>query len=418
MFRPSRDRSSADEEERAGDRAAFRWLWAGQATSVVGSAVSRLAIPTIAILSLHASPFAVGLLSMVQYAAFPLLGLIAGVWVDRWSRRRVMLIADAARAVALATIPVAAAAHVLGYAQLVAVAACTGVASVFFAIAYQSIVPSLVDAGALERANARLEFTNSAGEIAGNGLAGWLIAVLGAPLTVALDVLSFVVSVATLAMMRVRETHRDPAVPHAPFATALREGFAVVFGSPVLVRVLIATALSNLGGSLIMAVYLIYAYRELHLSPAAVGLIFALANAGFVGAFFAPRIAERFGAGATLRWAFVLAMVAPLALPLATRTHPLAVLFGVELATTLCVPVYNVTQISLRHRIVAPERHGRMNATVRTVVWGTLPIGMLAGGVLGGTIGIVPTIVAGGVIGAAGIVPLLTRPVGELRRAA
>src|ERR1700694_2385766 len=160
-------------------RVAFRWLWAGQTASVFGTAISRLAIPTIAIISLGATPFAVGVLGAVELAAFPLLGLVAGVWVDRWSRRTTMLVADVVRALALATIPLAALGHVLGYAQLLAVAACSGVASVFFAIAYQSLVPSLVESDALEGANARLEFTNSAAQIAGNGLAGALITLVG-----------------------------------------------------------------------------------------------------------------------------------------------------------------------------------------------------------------------------------------------
>ncbi|HEX3464500.1 MAG TPA: MFS transporter [Candidatus Elarobacter sp.] len=398
-------------------RAAFRLLWAGQTASMFGTAVSRLAIPTIAILSLGAAPFAVGALEAVEFAAFPLLGLVAGVMVDRWSRRTTMLVADVVRAAALASIPLAAAAHALGYGQLLAVAACSGAASVFFAIAYQSIVPSLVEADALERANARLEFTNSAAQIAGNGLGGWLIAVLGAPLTVVLDAASYVVSVVTLLAMRVRETHRESRAEPVAFVPALREGFAVVFGSPVLVRIITATAFSNLGGSIVNAVYLIYAYRVLHLSPALVGLVFALANVGFAGAFFAPRIAERFGAGPTLLGAATISSLAPFALPLAAKTaQPLVVLFAVDIAITLSVPVYNITQISLRHRLVAPERHGRMNATVRTIVWGVFPLGALIGGALGGSIGIVPTVLVGACAGALALVPLLTRPVRELTR--
>jgi len=398
-------------------RAAFRWLWAGQTTSMFGTAVSQLAIPTIAIVTLGATPFAVGALEAAEFAAFPLLGLVAGVMIDRWSRRVTMLAADVVRALALASIPLAAMAHALGYAQLVVVAACSGVSSVFFAIAYQSIVPSLVDADALERANARLEFTNSAAQIAGNGLAGWLIAVVGAPLTVVLDAASYVVSAVTLGAMRVRETHRENAdTQRAPFGAALREGLAVVFGSPVLVRTIAATALSNLGGSMITAVYLIYAYRVLHLSPTVVGLVFAIANVGFVGAFFAPRIAGRLGPGATLAWASGISALASFALPLAAKVQPLVVLFAVQLATTLCVPVYNITQISLRHRIVAPTLHGRMNATVRTVVWGTLPLGTLIGGALGGAIGIVPAILAGACVNVLAVAPLLTRPIRNLTR--
>ncbi len=234
-------------------RAGFRWLWAGQTASVFGTAVSGLAIPTIAIVALRVSPFAVGLLAAVQFAAFPLLGLVAGVWVDRWSRRATMLVADVVRALALASIPLAAYAHLLGYAQLLAVAACVGVASVFFDVAYQSLVPAIVEHDDLERANARLQVTESAAQIAGNSLGGALIALVGAALAVVVDAASFVVSVLTLSVLRVHEPHRAAdAAPHAPFLREVADGIDVVRTSPVLVRIAGATATSNLGIAIAM----------------------------------------------------------------------------------------------------------------------------------------------------------------------
>jgi MFS family permease len=396
-------------------RAAFRWLWAGQTASVLGTAVSGLAIPTIAIVSLGATPFAVGVLSTVQFAAFPLLGLVAGVWIDRWSRRATMLVADVVRALALASIPVAAFAHVLGFAQLLAVAACVGAASVFFEVAYQSLVPSVVEADRLERANARLEFTNSAAQIAGNGLAGALISLVGAPIAVVVDAVSYVVSVLTLAAVRVHETHRDAGAARRPFLTELREGIAVVLASPAIVRIAGATATSNLGIAMMMAVGLLYFYRVLHLSPAVVGVLFAVANLGFAGAFFAPRIARRFGAGRTMTVALSAGVLSQFLLPLALFVPPLPVLFAAELLMTACVPVYNITQVSLRQRLIPSDKLGRANATLRTVVWGTMPLGTLLGGALGSTIGIVPTLVAGAVVAACAIPWLLTAPVRALR---
>jgi MFS family permease len=396
-------------------RAAFRWLWAGQTASVLGTAVSGLAIPTIAIVGLGAAPFAVGVLSTVQFAAFPLLGLVAGVWIDRWSRRATMLVADVVRALALASIPIAAFAHVLGFAQLLAVAACVGVASVFFEVAYQSLVPSVVAPDQLERANARLEFTNSAAQIAGNGLAGALISLVGAPLAVVVDAASYVVSVFTLAAVRVRETHRDAGAERRPFLTELREGIAVVLASPAIVRIAGATATSNLGIAMMMAVGLLYFYRVLHLSPAVVGVLFAVANLGFAGAFFAPRIARRFGPGRTMTVALSAGVLSQFLLPLALFVPPLPVLFAAELLMTACVPVYNITQVSLRQRLIPSDKLGRANATLRTVVWGTLPLGTLLGGALGSTIGIVPTLVAGAVVAACAIPWLLTAPIRALR---
>jgi MFS family permease len=396
-------------------RAAFRWLWAGQSASVLGTAVSGLAIPTIAIVTLGAAPFAVGVLGAVQFAAFPLLGLVAGVWIDRWSRRITMLVADVIRALALATIPLAAFAHVLGFAQLIAVAACVGIASVFFEVAYQSLVPSIVAPADLEGANARLEFSSSAAQIAGNGLAGALISFAGAPVAVIVDGASYVVSVVTLAAVRVRETHREERGPNgAPFVAELREGIAVVLQSPALVRIAGATATSNLGIAMMMAVGLLYFYRVLHLSPWIVGVLFAVSNLGFLGALFAPRIARRFGAGRTMAWSLSIGVVSQFLLPLAQFVPPLPVLFAAELAMTACVPVYNITQVSLRQRLIPSDKLGRANATLRTVVWGTLPLGTLLGGALGSAIGIVPTLVAGAIVAACAIPWVLTAPVRAL----
>ncbi|MDB5027169.1 MAG: Major facilitator superfamily permease [Candidatus Eremiobacteraeota bacterium] len=387
---------------------------------MLGTAVSGLAIPTVAIVSLRAEPFAVGVLATVQFAAFPLLGLVAGVWVDRWSRRATMLVADIVRAVALATIPVAAFAHVLGFAQLVAVAACVGIASVFFEIAYQSLVPSIVAPDELERANARLEFTNSAAQIAGNGIAGALIAAIGAPLAIVVDAASYVVSVLTLVAVRVRETHRDRRREAAPgerasFGAELREGVAVVLASPAILRIGGATATFNLGIAISLAVFLLYLYRVLHLSPAVAGVLLAVSNVGFAGALFAPRIARRLGAGRTLIASASIPALALFLVPLAVRFPPLPLLFLSEIAATACIPVYNITQVSLRQRLIPADKLGRVNATLRTVVWGTMPVGTLLGGALAGTIGIVPTLVVAATVASCAIPWLLTAPVRTLR---
>lgn len=395
-------------------RSGFSRLWAGQTASVFGTAVSALALPTVAILGMHASAFLVGVLEAAQFAAYPVLGLAAGVWIDRWSRRRTMLLADIVRAVALLTVPLAAWLHALTFVHLVAVALIVGCASVFFDIAYQAFVPSLVDAAWLEHANARLEASNSVAMLVGSGLAGALIALLGAPLAVAVDAASYVASVGALAGIRVREAHADALDRARPpaFGTALREGLAVVFSSPVLRALVGATGSFNLGWSIVSAVYLLFFYRVLHFSPLLVGVIVATGNVGFIGALAAPALGRRFPAGRLLPWTLVPTVAATFAFPLATRVTPVVVVVAAQLVAAFCVPVYNVTQLSLRQRLVAPHQLGRVNATMKTVVWGTMPVGALIGGALGSIIGIVPTIVVGAVVMLAAI-PWIFTP--ELR---
>jgi predicted MFS family arabinose efflux permease len=391
--------------------AAFRRLWAGQTLSVFGTAVSGLAIPTIAIVVLRAPVFWIGVLEAAQFAPFPIFGLVAGVWVDRWSRRITMLAADGVRTLALASIPLAALLHVLGFAQLVIVALIVGIASVFFDVAYQAFVPSLVPSSWLEHANARLEASNSVAQLAGSGLAGILIAALGAPLAVVVDAASYLVSVAALAGIRIREAHRDePLVrERLAFRAALGEGLALVFRSPVLRAILAATASVNLGWSIVSAVYLLFFYRVLHFSPLLAGIVFAIGNLGFIGALAAPALARRVGAGPLLIVTLTACVAVTLAIPLALFVPPLLVIVPVQLIAAISIPLYNVTQLSLRQRMVAPAQLGRMNATMKTVVWGVMPLGALTGGALGATIGIVPTIVVGALVMCAGLPWVFTR---------
>ena len=247
-------------------------------------------------------------------------------------------------------------------------------------------------------------------------MAGALVALIVAALAVAVDAFSYVVSFATLLAMRVRETHLGaPAAERGSFFRELREGVQVLLGSPLWVRIVGGTATFNLGLGITMSVYLLYLYRVLHLSPVVAGGLLAVSNLGFAGAFFAPRIARRFGAGRTLIVTMTIAALSQFLLPLALIVAPLPVLFLAELAITACVPVYNVTQISLRQRSIPGELLGRANATLKTIVSGVFPAGALIGGALAGTAGIVPALVIGTAVTCCAIPWLLGEPVRSLR---
>ncbi len=168
----------------------FNTLWFGQTASLFGSAVTTLALPSVAILSLSATPLQVGTLNALQFAAFPILGLAVGVWADRAARRPIMIAADILRAVVLAAILLTALLHRLAFVQLAVAATILGIGSVFFEICYQSYLPTIVDRTALTAANSRLEFTRSVAQIGGNGVAGPIIAAIGAPLALGIDALS------------------------------------------------------------------------------------------------------------------------------------------------------------------------------------------------------------------------------------
>ncbi len=374
----------------------FSKLWTGQTVSLLGSALTVFALPSLAVLVLHASAFQVGVLAALQTLPFPLLGMFVGVLADRLSHRRIMIVADVARFLVLATVPLAAFFGVLAIPQLYVVALVSGIASAFFGITYQSYLPVIVSADRLTDANTKLEFSNSASGMAGNALAGVLVQWIGAAAAIGVDAVSYLVSVAMLLQIKADvPAHDGPPLSVAQALREMRDGLNVVFKAPDLRWILGATATTNFGGAIIGAVTLIYAYRDLHLRPGPLGIAYGLAEIGFVGALLSTRVSGRFGLRNTLVGSLLVSGIGIGIVLFARAGLPYVVFFASYAIVAISVPIYNVNQVSYRQALVDVRMQGRMNATVRTFVWGTLPLGSLAGGYLGTHIGIVATIVAG-----------------------
>ena len=397
----------------------FLKLWTGETVSEFGSQITLLAVPTVAILILHAGPFQVGLLSALEFLAFPTLGLVAGVYADRIRRRPIMIVCDVGRFLALGSIPVAFILHGLSLEQLYVVALFTGIFTVFFDVSYQSYLPVLVDRPNLIEGNTKLEVTRSASQIAGPAVAGFLIQLIGGARAVAVDAVSFLASALALALIRKPEPEPQPGTASGKtgFIPEMREGIDVVFKSPILWRIAGCTATTNLGSNMIFgAVFLIFAYRHLHLTAAVVGIIFAISSGGWlVGAFAASWAARTFGLGTTLGLSILAGGLVTLATPLALLGAPAVVLSVLGFVNNFMVPVYNINQVSLRQSITPDRVQGRMNATMRTIVWGTIPVGAVVGGILGTAIGVVPTIIIGSVISALAALWIFVGPVRRLK---
>ncbi|MGB8624760.1 MAG: MFS transporter [Candidatus Cybelea sp.] len=377
----------------------FQKLWAGQTVSLLGTALTNFALPTLAVLVLHATPPQVGAIAALETLPFPVLGMLVGVIADRYSRRHIMIAADWVRFVVLASVPVAAFLGVLKLPQLYAVALVSGTASAFFGITYQSYLPVLVPAEQLAGANAKLEFSNSASQMAGSALAGGFVQWIGAAGAIAIDAASYLVSVASLGLIRTREPKHDgPPLSLRQGFREIGEGLRFVLHASDLRWIAAATATTNLGGSMVNAVILIYAYRILHLKPGLLGLAFGLAELGFVGALFSTKVRRRFGLRASLAVALLGAAFGTAALLLGQLAWPYLVMFGGYAIVTIATPIYNINQISYRQALTSVSMQGRVNATMRTFVWATLPLGALAGGYLGAVIGIPATIAVGAAI--------------------
>jgi MFS family permease len=374
----------------------FLLLWSGETVSQVGTMISHLALPLLAATVLGATPWEMGLLVAAERAGFLLVGLPAGALMDRLPRRPVMIAADLVRFALFASIPVAWWLGVLTFAQLVAVALLGGVATVFFDVGYQSVLPAVVGRGGLVEGNAKLESTRAAAEAAGPALGGGLVQLAGAALAVLLDALSYLVSAAFLARMRTVEVvaTRDPA---RSLRADMAEGLRFVLGHPLLRPIAACTGTANLFGGVLSAVSVLFLAREIGLPAGVVGLVLAAGSVGGVlAAVTAGGWIRRFGQGRTLVSALLVTGPITLVLPLTTAGAGLAWFAVGTFAVAYGGVVYNVAQVSFRQSVCPDRLLGRMNASIRFLVWGTIPLGGLLGGAMGELLGLRATLLVAG----------------------
>jgi MFS family permease len=396
----------------------FLKLWTGQTISEFGSQISALAIPWLAAVGLHASPFEFSLLGVLGFLPFILFALPAGVWVDRLRRRPILIVGDASRAVLLAAIPLLWAVGVLRIWQLLAIQFVVGIFTVFFDVAYQSYLPSLVDRDRLVEGNAKLQTTVSLALVAGPGLAGVLIATITAPYAIVLDAASFVISTAFMIPIRRREAlpEKNEGAPRPRMLPELKEGLAFVVRHPYLRSIAACTGSSNFFGQIAFTIVLLYMVRVLHLSSFSAGAVFASFGVGSIaGALAANRVQRTMGVGPAIVAPAVLFSLAGLAYPLAPRSFA-APLFALgSLLFGYGSTAYNITQVSLRQAITPERLQGRMNASMRWIVWGTLPLGQLAGGGIATAYGLRAALWVGAIGSLFTFLPVLLSPVRSIR---
>ncbi len=365
----------------------FRLLLAGSAVSQVGSQISIVALPLIAVLTLNATPFQLGLLVAAETAAFLIVTLPAGAWIDRLPHLPVLIVTDLVRFVCIGFVPVAALTGLLTMVHLYIVALCMGVATVFFDVAHQSILPGLLPKEHLIGANSALSSVSSTSEVVGPGLAGGLFQLIGGPLTILIDAVSYLVSALALSRIRARPA-MPPPVAGQSLRTEIGDGLRFVFGTPVLRAIALTTGLSNLATAVLFAVQVPFWVRTLGLEPFAVGVLLSVsALGGVLAAVTTTRLAAAVGSTRVI-WLSV-TVTAPFALlwPVSPAGWG-AILFAVGLLAVWYGSVaYNITQVSLRQALCPPELLGRMNATMRFIAWGVMPLGALAGGAIAAAAG-------------------------------
>lgn len=394
----------------------FRLLWMGDTVSVFGMQFVGLALPLLAVQLLHADEFEMGLLAMLESLAFLLISLPAGAWVDRWRKKRVIVAGDLLRAVLLLTIPAAWLLGVLSMTQLFAVVFAVGCITVFFDVANQSYLPQIVEPEQIGEGNGKLQASQQTAMVAGPAAAGALVRLVGSPLTVAVTAACMALSSLFVSRIHHPEEAPDPAT-RRPMRLEVREGVAFVLGHPLLRRIVASTGLTNLASSAIFALFVLYAVRELGFSETTLGLVMSVgAVGGILGAVTSGGFSRLVGEGRAIPVAALLGGVAIFSVPLASVLPAVATLLVGQFVMSWSVVVYNIAQVSFRQRLCPRPLLGRMNASIRFLVWGPMPVGAFLGGLLGRELGVVTTLWVFAAVSVVAALPVVVSPLISMRQ--
>ncbi|MBO3751463.1 MFS transporter [Streptosporangiaceae bacterium NEAU-GS5] len=379
-----------------GDWRRFRLFWAGETTSKFGSAMTIVVLPLIAVQTLRAGPFMVGMLEAAAWLPWLAIGLVAGAWVDRLSRWRVMIVSDVVSALLFASVPVASWLGVLTIWHLLVTAVLAGAAAVLYSTAYGAYLPLLVAPEELGRANSRLQGSEKAAQVAGPSVGGLVAQVAGAVAALFIDAVTFVVSAVCLWTLRVDEPHlRQADGPRQPggLRREIAEGLRFVWSDRILRTLTTYAAASNLAAGALQAVLVVFLVREAGLGTATIGVVLGLIGVGgILGALAAPGLARRLGSARAIVLCEVVSMPFALLIPLTGTGWGVAylVLGGAVVSAGVVAP--NVLSATFLQTACPQDMLGRVSASMRVVNFGTLPVGALAGGALGGLAGLRPAV--------------------------
>ena len=396
----------------------FLKFWAGQSVSLFGTQFSLLAIPLAAALTLHASSAQMGLLAAAQFAPALVLGPFIGVWLDRARRRPVMVATQLASMVALATVPIAAVGHLLTLAQLYTVAFLAGAASAAYSVAQNSFLPTLVGREHLVEANAKFQTSRTIAQLAGPGIAGWVIQLITAPLAIAFDAATFLVAALTAAWIRTHEEVPAAAEARRHVLSEARHGLSFLWEEPLVRSVSLILILANFGSFFGSAVFVLLFVGHLGVTPAQLGLVWAVGSlSSLFGAQLAKPVARRLGLGPVLVTACILYSAGGLgavAAAFAARPAVLPLLVANGLVTGLALMTFNVSQQAIRQAVIPNRLLGRTQAGRLVLVYGGQVLASLAGGALGQVAGLRTALVVGAALVWLCVLPAVFSPLRRL----
>jgi hypothetical protein len=369
----------------------FVKLWAGETVSQIGTQVTVFALPLVAILTLNATVLEVGILNALRFVPVIVVGLFAGVWLDRRRRRPVLVACSLSNAVLIGLVPLASAVGLLSLGLLYVVTALVGALTVVFDVGALSYVPFLVERRHLPDSNSKLLASSAVAGISGPGIAGLLIGLITAPVTLSADAVSYLFS--ALGLLSITKPEPEPQIPaeRPSIRRSIAEGFQAVYGGRLLRTLLAQSATLNLCFGAVSTIFTVYAVRVLGLTPAKLGVVIgALAAGGLAGALLATRVRRLLGLGRAMALSTIGVSAAPLLLMIPRNAGPVAILILIAgwLGHGVSISMWNVNTVTLRQALTPMRVLARMNATYRLLIFGALPLGALAGGLLGSAVGL------------------------------
>jgi MFS family permease len=373
----------------------FLKLWGGQTLSLIGTQVTIVAMPLVAVQYLHADAAQMGILGALARAPFVLF-LFAGVWADRFRRRPTMIVTDLGRGLAIGLIPALYFAGALTLPWIYGIVLVAGTLGVFFEVSNQAFIPSLVDTKLVPEANAKFQISQSVAQVGGPSLAGLLFVFVSAASVIIIDAVSYFIG--AIASMMIRKPEPPPGRPgeHPRLFPAIAAGVNWVWQQPVIRPMMLATAFYMTFASGIQALYVFYLEHELHLAAWWIGFTFTFLGVGaIVGSLLSLRILDRIGPGPAAFWATVVGNAAFLLIAFARGPVPLAIamLALAQALVGLCGPIAQVGMGSLRMVLTPRAMQGRVVAAFRGLSLGLAPVGALVGGFAAAAIGLRPTLI-------------------------
>ena len=422
------DTTATDDDEDAGTPAPSLWrdrsfvaVWSAATVSIFGSLITRTALPFAAILVLNAGPIEIAALRSSEQIAALIVGLAAGAWVDRLRRRPIMIWSDLGRALLLASVPVAFLLGRLGLLQLLIVAAGAAILSTFFDVADRAYLPTIVHRRRLVAANSAISASASVAEFSSFGIGGFLIELFTAPIAIAVDAVSFVVSALLLGTIRRKEPPPKPVATREPVLREIRDGLRIVGRSPMLRALALAHGGTHILWGVFGTSYLLYATRELGLGPAAIGVIAGVGGIGsLAGSLAAPWVVRHLGVGRGILAGMIGFTIGNALIPLAPSGAVFlgaAFLIAQQLVGDSAATVYEIIEVSLVQSSVDNRVIGRVNATISTFTTLLALLGVVGGGIIAEVFGLRAAFVAGLLGAVAAIVVIWFSPVRHLRDA-